>query len=132
MFQEVFARVYERLDTLRDDGGAAVDRAADAERVHRPHPRGRAARSSASTLDEGADDELERLEEAFAVREALAALSPDCREILDRFFCRDESYRTIGEELELPVRHDRQPYLALPQPSQNRAGGKIDRRSDVK
>ena len=42
------------------------------------------------------------LDEAFAVREALAGLSEDCREVLDRFFCRDESYRTIGEALGLP------------------------------
>ena len=26
----------------------------------------------------------------------------DCREVLDRFFCRDESYRTIGEALAIP------------------------------
>ena len=25
-----------------------------------------------------------------------------CREMLDRFFARDESYRTIGEALDLP------------------------------
>ena len=53
-------------------------------------------------LDEAADDELERLDEAFTVREALERLSPDCKEILDRFFSRDESYRTIGRELQLP------------------------------
>ena len=32
----------------------------------------------------------------LSVRDALDSLSPDCREILDRFFCRDESYSTIG------------------------------------
>ena len=36
------------------------------------------------------------------MRAALDELSPDCSEILDRFFCRDESYRTIGAELDLP------------------------------
>ena len=30
-------------------------------------------------------------------------LPENCREILDRFFARDESYRTIGEALELPA-----------------------------
>ncbi len=30
-------------------------------------------------------------------------MSPECAEILDRFFCRDESYRAIGEELSLPA-----------------------------
>ena len=46
---------------------------------------------------------LERLDEALDVHEGLEALSGDCREILDRFFARDESYRTIGEALELPA-----------------------------
>jgi DNA-directed RNA polymerase specialized sigma24 family protein len=32
----------------------------------------------------------------------MRAISPNCREILDRFFARDESYRTIGEELGIP------------------------------
>jgi len=38
-----------------------------------------------------------------SVVDAPDALSADCREILDRFFARDESYRTIGEALELPA-----------------------------
>ena len=46
---------------------------------------------------------LERLDEALDVHDGLEALSADCREILDRFFARDESYRTIGEALELPA-----------------------------
>jgi RNA polymerase sigma factor (sigma-70 family) len=33
---------------------------------------------------------------------ARAGLSEDCREVLERFFCRDESYRTIGEVLGIP------------------------------
>jgi DNA-directed RNA polymerase specialized sigma24 family protein len=33
----------------------------------------------------------------------LAQTPEHCREILDRFFARDESYRTIGEALELPA-----------------------------
>jgi DNA-directed RNA polymerase specialized sigma24 family protein len=36
------------------------------------------------------------------VHEALAAAPEHCREILDRFFARDESYKTIGEALDLP------------------------------
>ena len=34
---------------------------------------------------------------------ALGALLETCGEILDRFFARDETYRTIGEELGLPA-----------------------------
>jgi RNA polymerase sigma factor (sigma-70 family) len=45
---------------------------------------------------------IAELDEAFAVREALSGLSEECREVLDRFFCRDESYRTIEEALGIP------------------------------
>ena len=33
----------------------------------------------------------------------MEAVGDACREILDRFFCRDESYKAIGEALELPA-----------------------------
>ena len=38
----------------------------------------------------------------MTVRAGLNAVGDACREILDRFFCRDESYRAIGESLNLP------------------------------
>jgi DNA-directed RNA polymerase specialized sigma24 family protein len=46
--------------------------------------------------------DLAEIDEAFTVREALATLSETCQEMLDRFFARDQSYRTISAELELP------------------------------
>jgi RNA polymerase sigma factor (sigma-70 family) len=102
VFQEVFARVYERLGTLRDPAAvrpwiAQLTRNACVDRL-----RSTGREQLGEELDETADDELDRLDEAFAVRQALGALDEDCREILDRFFCRDESYRTIGEALALP------------------------------
>jgi RNA polymerase sigma factor (sigma-70 family) len=51
---------------------------------------------------DGLDQRIEELTDALAVHEALAALPENCREILDRFFARDESYRTIGAALDLP------------------------------
>ena len=45
---------------------------------------------------------LATLDEALEVRDALATLPETCQEMLDRFFARDESYRTIGEALDLP------------------------------
>ena len=36
------------------------------------------------------------------MREALTTLPDHCQEMLDRFFARDESYRTISAELDLP------------------------------
>ena len=103
VFQEVFTRVYERLGTLRDPSAlrpwiAQLTRNACVDRL-----RATGREELGAMLDEAADDELERLDEAFAVRAALDQLSPDCREILDRFFARDESYRTIGSELQLPA-----------------------------
>src|SRR5438132_227399 len=48
------------------------------------------------------EETLAVLDEALTVREALAAAPEHCREVLDRFFARDESYKTIGEALDLP------------------------------
>ena len=50
----------------------------------------------------GTDATIEYLDEALVVREALQGLSPECQDILDRFFARDESYRTISDGLGLP------------------------------
>jgi RNA polymerase sigma factor (sigma-70 family) len=58
---------------------------------------------SDAELDEReVDNVLGQLDEAMAVRAALDKVGDPCREILDRFFCRDESYRTIGDMLEIP------------------------------
>ena len=102
VFQEVFTRVYERLGQLRDDSAVrpwiaqltrrcCVDRLREGSRV-----------SLIEEVTGEAEDSMERLEEAWGVREALAQLSEPCREVLDRFFARDESYRMIGEALEIP------------------------------
>jgi RNA polymerase sigma-70 factor (ECF subfamily) len=104
VFQDVFARVYDRLDTLRDDGAirpwiAQLTRRVCLDRI--------AAASHEEPVEEIAVPDAERtlaeLDEAFAVHEALAELTEPCRDVLDRFFARDESYRTIGEELQLPA-----------------------------
>ena len=104
VFQETFARVYERLGTLRDDDAFRPWLAQTTRRlcIDRLRATSNDAELNEETLAEEAEDELERLEEALAVRDALETLSGDCREILDRFFARDQSYRVIGEALELP------------------------------
>lgn len=102
-FQEVFTRVYARLDSLRDDGAvrpwiAQMTRRVCLDRI--------AAASREEPMEdiepERAETALDDLEEAFAVRQALDVLGDPCRDLLDRFFARDESYRTIGEELDIP------------------------------
>jgi len=104
VFQEVFASAYERLGTLRDDDAIrpwlgrltrnlAVDRLRVAGRetpIENPEER----------LDP--HDAIDEIEEALSVRAALEHLPETCRELLDRFFARDESYRTLAEVLGLP------------------------------
>lgn len=104
VFQDVFARTFERLDSLRDDGAirpwlAQLTRNACVDRL-------RAGAREQPTEEPGAEEldaEMERLDDALDVHDGLSALSGDCREILDRFFAQDESYRTIGEALDLPA-----------------------------
>ena len=105
VFQEVFARAYQHLDGLRDDAAvrpwlAQLTRRLCIDRL-------RASARERPTADEelelaGSEETLTLLEEALTVHEALAEVPEHCREILDRFFARDESYKTIGEVLDLP------------------------------
>jgi RNA polymerase sigma factor (sigma-70 family) len=103
VFQEVFARAYEHLHKLRDDDAirpwlAQLTRRLCIDRLR--------AGSSEQLEDEveiaDLDDAIGRLDESLAVHEALASLPDGCQEILDRFFARDESYRTISDALDIP------------------------------
>ncbi len=104
VFQEVFARAYEHLDRLRDDEAIRPWLGQLTRRlcIDKLRGRSREADSEAELELVMAEDAIASIDEAIAVRDALETLSPDCREILDRFFCRDESYSTIGGELGLP------------------------------
>jgi RNA polymerase sigma factor (sigma-70 family) len=104
VFQEVFARAYEHLHKLRNDEAirpwlAQLTRRLCIDRLRQ------GAHEQPEDLAElsGADDTIGRLDESMAVHEALAALPDNCQDILDRFFARDESYRVIGEALDLPA-----------------------------
>ena len=106
VFQEVFARAYERLDRLRDDGAlrpwlAQMTRNLCVDRLREGARESPGLGEDAALPD--ADERMAKIDDALAVHAALAELPDNCREILDRFFCRDESYRAIGEELELPA-----------------------------
>jgi RNA polymerase sigma factor (sigma-70 family) len=102
VFQEVFARAFERLDTLRD-GDALRPWIAQTARNCAVDTLRRSGRElPVDEVPEDVDDGVARLDEALTVHAALDRLSVECHEILDRFFCRDESYRTIGAELDLP------------------------------
>jgi RNA polymerase sigma factor (sigma-70 family) len=104
VFQDVFARTYERLDDLRDDEAIRPWIATLTRRmcVDRMRSGGR-EQPMDEPIDPGeTDDAIDTLDEALAIHEGLKALPEHCGEILDRFFARDESYRTIGEALNLP------------------------------
>jgi RNA polymerase sigma factor (sigma-70 family) len=105
VFQEVFARVYQHLDRLRSDEAIRPWIAQLTRRLCLDRLRG-AGREGPAELGElessRLDETLTQLDEALTVRPGLEAVGEPCREILDRFFCRDESYKTIGEALDLP------------------------------
>jgi RNA polymerase sigma factor (sigma-70 family) len=105
VFQEVFARTYQHLGRLRDDEAIRPWIAQLTRRLCIDHIR---AGSREQLTDEEIeptelDETLSQLEEALSVHEALAELPEHCREILDRFFARDESYQTIGAALDIPA-----------------------------
>jgi RNA polymerase sigma factor (sigma-70 family) len=104
VFQDVFTKIYLRLDTLRDDSAlrpwiAQLTRRRCLDAIS-SKDRETPAEEEALTAEESED--LADVEEAFEVREALSGLSENCQDILDRFFAQDQSYRTIAEELDIP------------------------------
>ncbi len=104
VFQEVFARAYEGLAALRDPEAvrpwlAQLTRRCALDRLRA------AAREQPTDADlepAGAGGALADIDEAMDVRHALERLPEGCAEILDRFFCQDQSYRDIGEALDMP------------------------------
>lgn len=104
VFQDVFAKAFERLGSLRSDDAirpwigqltrnCCLDLLRSSSRVvlvEEPEER-------------VADEVIAKLDEAMTVRAGLAQLGEECQEVLDRFFCRDESYRTIGSALGIPA-----------------------------
>jgi RNA polymerase sigma factor (sigma-70 family) len=105
VFQEVFARAFERLPELRSDDAVRPWLAQLTRRlcIDRLRLNARDMPSEAELDESEADDVLSQLDDAMSVRAALDKVGDPCREILDRFFCRDESYRAIGELLEIPA-----------------------------
>jgi RNA polymerase sigma factor (sigma-70 family) len=105
VFQDVFARVYEHLDRLRNDEAvrpwiAQLTRRLCIDRLRESRREGPADAEEIETAE--VDETLGKLDEALAIRAGLDAVGDPCRDILDRFFCRDESYKAIGDALGLP------------------------------
>jgi RNA polymerase sigma factor (sigma-70 family) len=106
VFQEVFARVYQHLDRLRSDDSIRPWIAQLTRRlcIDRLRSSGREGPAELDDLDPGGVDEaLAGLDDALTLRASLDAVGDPCRDILDRFFSRDESYKAIGDALGLPA-----------------------------
>lgn len=104
VFQEVFARAYEHLGSLRDEAAIRPWLAQLTRRlaVDRLRTKGREQPSEAEAEGPDPRDAIAEIDEALSVREALRRLPENCQELLDRFFSRGESYRTLSSALDLP------------------------------
>jgi RNA polymerase sigma-70 factor (ECF subfamily) len=105
VFQDVFARAFERLPSLREPAAvqgwvaqltrnACVDRLRSAERV---------SATDADLAATAIDETVAELDLAMDVHRALGQLPEQCGDVLDRFFARDQSYATIAEETGLAM-----------------------------
>jgi RNA polymerase sigma factor (sigma-70 family) len=104
VFQDVFTRVYTHLGRLRDDEAFRPWLAQLTRRACIDKLRAGGREAAVEELEPtDLDDTLSSLDEALTVHDAMASLPENCREILDRFFAQDESYRTIGDALDLPA-----------------------------
>lgn len=103
VFQDVFSRVFDKLPTLRDDSAIKPWLAQMTRRAAIDHLRASGRETPVDEMPEGeVDRELDRLDDAMSIHQAMGVLPEHCHEIVDRFFARDESYRTIGEALGIP------------------------------
>jgi RNA polymerase sigma factor (sigma-70 family) len=105
VFQEVFARTYSELHTLRDDDAIRPWIAQLTRRLSIDRLRSGARTAPTEDLPEDAkpDPEIERIDTALDLHRAMDGLPENCQVILDRFFARDESYQTIGGALGIPA-----------------------------
>ena len=107
VFQEVFARAFQHLASLKSDEAirpwiGQLTRRLCVDRL-RMAQRETPSDASLELIEGNADGQLERIELALGVRAAMETLPEHCREILDRFFARGQSYHEIAEALELPM-----------------------------
>ena len=104
VFQELFARLYEKLGTLQDDAAirAWIGQTTRRLAIDRYRAAAREAPAERELADvSDLDSQLERLDQALDVRCALGAIPEHCQEVVVRFFIRDQSYRVIADELQI-------------------------------
>jgi RNA polymerase sigma factor (sigma-70 family) len=101
VFQDVFARVYIHLHELREDDAIRPWLAQMTRRLAVDKLRAGRREQAEEILPESSepDAELERIDLALDVHRAMSGLPENCREILDLFFAKDQSYHVIGAAL---------------------------------
>jgi RNA polymerase sigma factor (sigma-70 family) len=111
VFQETFVRLHRHAGRLRNPQGLARWLVQTTYRLCLDHRERRRVRGEGPIPDDLADDtpgmleRLERVQRAQQVREALAALSPRCRVLLEQLYFQPEplEYKVIGERLGMPI-----------------------------
>ncbi|MGH2883417.1 MAG: RNA polymerase sigma factor [Solirubrobacteraceae bacterium] len=104
VFQDVFTKAYVQLPKLRDDDAIRPWLAQLTRRTCLDRLRSGGREAPAELVEpDGVDDVMTELDDALAVRDGLARIGEPCGDMLDRFFARDQSYRTIADELGLPA-----------------------------
>ena len=103
-FQEVFTRLYLNLGELREDQALPgwIVRVTRNVAIDLIRMRRREVADDDQLSESVYEEPYEQVIEAMAVREALARLPHQQREMLERFFVKDQSYRTIAAELSVP------------------------------
>lgn len=102
--QEVFTKAFERLGELQDDAAVRPWVAQIARRLALDHIRG--PRLEVELEDGASQDDgpaRDALHERLALRDALLELPIEARDLVDRFYLRDQSYKTIAHELGVPL-----------------------------
>jgi RNA polymerase sigma-70 factor, ECF subfamily len=104
LFQDVFARTYERLGQLQDPRALRAWIGQLTRRLAIDQLRSRRAQIGLEEIPEpeAVEDAIADIESAVYVREMLDRLPEPFLEVLDRFFSRGESYRKIAAALDLP------------------------------
>jgi RNA polymerase sigma factor (sigma-70 family) len=104
VFQDVFARAYEHLGRLRDPAAVGpwlgqMARRLSIDRLRRGQREAPVENAYPGT---GAEWTLAVVDDALTVETALRTLPASHREVVERFFLRDESYAQISEALGVP------------------------------
>ncbi len=111
VFQETFLRLHRHAGRLRNPAGLPRWIAQTAHRLCLDQLDRRRVRGEIPIADDYVDpapdasERLDRLERAQAIREALARLSPRCRELLEHLYFRPEPvhYQDVARALDMPI-----------------------------